>query len=112
MATADSLSALRQISTETCKKYGKSKGTQKAYGTQVRKGKVWLAESVARMKEGKESANGIDVGLWEMAFDQPPNKYSAKALELFLAKKCIWDGLSQNTADVIHAAFADYWDNM
>jgi len=41
------------------------------------------------------------VGLWENAFDRPPNKYSATALELFLTKRCFKDHLSQSTGELI-----------
>jgi hypothetical protein len=62
MATASSLSALKQISTETRKQYGKAGHTQKAYASYVQKGKAWLTGSIAEWRvreEEKELANGI-----------------------------------------------------
>jgi hypothetical protein len=116
MATAGSLSALKEISAQNRRQYGKSERTQKSYMTYVQKGKAWLTENTERLrkglKDGEDSVDGVNVSLWESAFDYPPNKYSASALELFLTKRCFEDNLGQSTAELIQAAFADYWDNM
>ena len=114
MVPFGSLSALKQISAETREKYGKAERTRKSYSSYVQKGRAWLNESVAehRREEKRGISDGIDTDTWEKAFDCPPNKYSAQALELFLTKKCLQEGLSRSTGDVIQAAFADYWDNM
>ena len=108
-----SLSALKDISAANRTQYGKSQRTQKAYTYQVEKGRAFLAESTKQRREGLVEANdGIDTDLWERAFDNPPNGYSAQALELFLGKRCFEEGCGQSTGEAIHAAFAHYWDNM
>jgi hypothetical protein len=77
--------------------------------TYVQKGKAWLTENTERLrkglKDGEDSVDGVNVSLWESAFDYPPNKYSASALELFLTKRCFEDNLGQSTAELIQAAF-------
>ena len=113
--TITSLSALQQISTETCREYGKSKRTRESYAYYVKKGKEFLAESVAERREMKVdvSDDGIDTDIWAKAFDEHPNRYSAHALVLFLSKKCFGDDpCGVSTGQAIHAAFADFWDNM
>lgn len=116
MAAAESLSALRQISAQNRREYGKAQRTQKSYTAYVQKGKAWLAGTVNKLRErvekGEHMPDGTDVDLWASAFDPTPNKYSAHALELFLTKRCFDDKLGQSTGELIHAAFADYWDNM
>jgi hypothetical protein len=54
----------------------------------------------------------IDIDMMEKAFDNPPNKYSVMMLELYLVQKCLTEKKGKSTADGIHGAFADYWDNM
>ena len=62
--------------------------------------------------EGIMCSLGIPTDELEKAFDRPPNRYSAMALEMFLVQKCFTDGLGPSTADGIHGAFAAYWDTM
>ena len=109
-----SLSALQQISTNTCQEYEKAKRTQEAYSYYVKMGKAFLAVSVAEQQEQKVdvSHDGIATDLWAKAFDMPPNRYSAHALVLFLSKKCFDEEKGISTGQAIHTAFADYWDNM
>lgn len=112
-AQTASLSVLKHISATACKEYGKAESTRKAYAHYVQKGKAFLAESVAeQLWDADGGVDGIELELWKKAFDGPPNRNSAHALELFLAKKCLHEGCSQSTAEVIQAAFADFWDNM
>ena len=115
MASLGSLSSLKQLSAESRKQYGKAERTQKSYASYIQRGKAWLVESAAERRAREEEqgvTDDIDMEAWEKAFDYPPNKYSALALELFLTKRCLQEGLSRSTAEVIQAAFADYWDNM
>jgi len=66
----------------------------------------------AVVKERKENGEeiicslGIPTDELEKAFDRPPNRYSAMALEMFLVQKCFTDGLGYSTAVGIHGAFA------
>ena len=108
-AQTATLSALQDISATACKEYGKAERTRKSYAYYVEKGKAFLAECMAEQLPW-DADGGIE--LWKEAFNGPPNKHSARALELFLAKKCLHEGCSRSTAEGIQAAFADFWDSM
>ena len=83
-----------------------------AYDGYITKGKEFLALTVKARHKSQEK-DEIDTNLLEKAFEKPPNGLSAKALELFLVHKCLGsDACGPSTAERIHAAFCDYWDNM
>ncbi|KAJ7926602.1 hypothetical protein B0H13DRAFT_2229378 [Mycena leptocephala] len=84
--------------------FSKGRRTKAAYTGYLNRGRDILADIV------KEQ--GIDTGLLEKAFEGPPNKHSAMALELYLTQKCVVEGRGKSTAEGIHGAFADYWDNL
>jgi hypothetical protein len=98
--------------------YGNAEKTTKAYAGYFVRGSEFLAEIVGerRKKEAEDAEwvcpQGIATDLLEKAFDNPPNKYSAVALELFITQKCIVENLGKSTAQGIHGAFAKHWDNM
>jgi hypothetical protein len=99
-------------------KYTNAERTRNAYDGYLARGRVILADIVSeRRKKVSEDPKwvcpqGIDTSLLEKAFDKPPNKYSAVALELYLTQKCIVEGLGKSTAEGIHSAFSKYWDTM
>jgi hypothetical protein len=108
---------LKQASAKNRQDYCKSSRTRKAYAGHISRGKAFLAELVAERqrekKAGVASANDeIDTDVLAKAFNNPPNAHSVDALELFLSQKCFKEGCSHSTAEAIHAAFADHWDNM
>src|SRR5277367_319699 len=114
-SATSSLKTLQKLRTEKVKEFSTVKNTDNAYHGHVARGLQFLKEVV---KERQENGEGIVCGLGiltaelEKAFDNPPNKYSAVALEMFLVQKCFTDGLGSSTADGIHGAFAAYWDTM
>ncbi|KAF8333359.1 hypothetical protein F5887DRAFT_893721 [Amanita rubescens] len=110
-----SLTELQELNQQSRKTYGKAARTVAAYDSYITKGKEFLALTVKARREKGESQekDEIDTNLLEKAFEKPPNGLSATALELFLVHKCLGlDGCGPSTAERIHAAFCDYWDNM
>ncbi|KAJ7920082.1 hypothetical protein B0H13DRAFT_1867987 [Mycena leptocephala] len=98
--------------------FSKGRRTKAAYTGYLNRGRDILVHIVKerRLKEkttrGWKCPEGIDTGLLEKAFEGPPNKHSAMALELYLTQKCVVEGRGKSTAEGIHGAFADYWDNL
>jgi hypothetical protein len=116
---AASLSELKELSEKSLQEYGKSERTRTAYATYVARGKEFLDYIVGQRREaqakGGKQPDDIDTNLLAKAFDKPPNgpnQLSAKALEFFLVEKCFQQNCGRSTAERIHAAFCDYWDNM
>ena len=110
-----SLAALQELNQQSRQAYGKATRTIEAYASYIAKGKEFLALTVkARREKGKAiEKDGIDTNLLAKAFERPPNKLSATAFELFLVHKCLGSQeCGPSTAEGIHAAFCDYWDNM
>ena len=111
---AASLATLQKVRTAHVDAYTKVKNTENGYRGYIRRGKAFLtAQIVERKLHGEEiCSQGIPTLELAKAFDNPPNQYSAKALELFIVQKCFADGLGKSTAEGIHGAFARYWDAM
>ncbi|TFK49186.1 hypothetical protein OE88DRAFT_1810043 [Heliocybe sulcata] len=104
--------------------------TTAAYDGHIRRGKAFLedlvrtrrAEQTMQMPNPdelleKEAANDageevIDIDILAQAFEKPPNRYSALALEMFLSEKCINQSLGESTAEGIFAAFKKMWELM
>lgn len=103
----DTLQAVRDAS---LLEFGKSKNTNKAYAGHIARGKKFLANVVAERKaKGIEVCDkGIPTTELAKAFDKPPNRYSAVALEFFLVQKVFTEELSRSYAEGIQGAFADY----
>ena len=115
VSTGLSVMALKAATAKNWQEYCKSSPTHGAYEGQVKRGKEFLAKCVAEQrKKGSDAdlADGINTDLLKKAFDNPPNIHSVDALEMFLSQRCFTDGCTYSTAKSIHAAFADYWDNM
>ena len=113
-ATAN-LETLKKTKESGLTEFGHAKRTTSAYTRYIDRGKEFLAEIVAQRRESGEGGickQGIDTDVLARAFETPPNKHSAAALELFLVQKCFTENLGKSTAQGIHAAFTDYWDNM
>jgi hypothetical protein len=104
---------MRQLGAASREKFGKAKCTREQYQRYVEHGKDFLAACVQQRRELCETAkDGVDDELLAKAFDKPPNKMSAEALELFLVHKCLREECGSSTSVSIHSAFAWYWDNM
>jgi len=113
--TTSSLQTLQKTRTTCRNKFGWSKSTKSNYAGYIKQGKKFLADIIAERRANGEGAvckEGINTDLLEKAFENPPNKYSAMALELFLVQKCFTENWGKSTGDGIHGAFADYWDHM
>jgi hypothetical protein len=112
LATLPTLPSLKEMQDACLVEYGTSKNTKKAYKGHLSRGKKFLEEMVGQKKASREDGNLINADQLAKAFDNPPNEYSAMALELFLTHKCFNEGLSVSTGQGIHGAFAKYWDEM
>ncbi|EDR06462.1 uncharacterized protein LACBIDRAFT_328853 [Laccaria bicolor S238N-H82] len=108
------LDTLQAVCDASLLEFGKSKNTNKAYAGHIAQGKKFLANVVAeRDTKGIEVCDkGIPTTELAKAFDKPPNRYSAVALEFFLVQKVFTKELSRSYAEGIQGAFADYWDKM
>jgi hypothetical protein len=75
-----------------------------------------VAERWANVNTTDDNSNALDddinVNLLEKAFDNPLNKCSMMALELYLVQKCLTEDRGKSTAAAIQGRFTDYWDNM
>ena len=113
VAPATSLKKLSEVRNASLKQFGKSEKTIQAYAGHLNRGMKWLKELVAgAWEDGIVMYEGFHVDELETAFGKPPNKASAKALELFLTEKCHDKKRSKSTGEGIHGAFARYWDTM
>jgi hypothetical protein len=113
---AAGVAALKRMAAENKERYGRSQRTRENYARYLSQGKEFLEHTVSDRREpepGSEAPDdGIDTDLLAKAFDDPPNIHSVDALELFLADKCFHQGCGKSVADVVQAAFADYWSRM
>ena len=113
----DNLNSLQGIRESEVSKYNNVKNTDSAYNGQRARGRGFLKNLIAKRKEDEinngPNDDGICTSILEKAFDDDaPNKYSALALEMFLVQKCFNEGCGEGTANSIHGAFAELWDNM
>ncbi|KAJ7097829.1 hypothetical protein B0H15DRAFT_773173 [Mycena belliarum] len=113
-----SVHTLKQKKTALQDEFSNSGKTKVAYKGYLDRGRAILADVVTdkRQKEKEDAScpelEGIDTKILAEAFDGPPNKHSAYALELYLTQKCVVEGYGKSTAEGIHGAFAKYWDGM
>ena len=109
----------------TKKSFMLSENTRSTYDGHVKRGKNFLkrlvAERQASVSDGKESGDfqpledsgdPVDEALLEVAFDNPPNRHTPFALELFISEKCIQRGHSKQLCEQIYSAFKHYWKMM
>lgn len=112
-AVLGSLKELGSTRTAVVQQYHKAPKTLKAYNGHIKRGRAFLMEVVKQKMNGERDLElGINIEELEHAFDKPPNRLSAKALELFLVQKCIVEKCSASYAEGIKAAFLDYWRRM
>jgi len=105
---------LQNVRDASLLQYGKSKNTNKAYASHIARGKKFLENIISKRRaKGIEVCDkGIPTNELAKAFDNPPNHYSAVALEFFLIQKVFTEELSKSYVEGIHGAFANYWDKM
>lgn len=85
-----SIEDMKKLGATNREEFGLAKCTREQYARYLRQGKEFLAACVKRRRETKAAAkDGINDELLSQAFDKPPNKYSADALEWFLIQKCL-----------------------
>lgn len=108
------LETLREIQESNVQKYNKVKNTDSAYTGYLKRAREFLNAQVEdRVKRGVTLCEaGIVTADLAKAFDMPPNKYSAMAIEMYMSHKCFEEGRGKRTAEGIHAAFCRYWDEM
>jgi hypothetical protein len=110
------LPQLQTVRDQSKKQHHRAKNTTDAYRRYKKNGDDFLRTLVANMRSGTtdDKAIGEDISIddFAVAFKNPPNRYSAQALEAFLVQKCIVEGLGVATKDGIHAAFKRFWDDM
>lgn len=117
MPTSD-IQQLQAVRSAQITKYNDVKNTVSSYKGQIARGKAFLTELVEKRRgdvkgnDGCKDLDGISTDELEVAFDNPPNKLSAFALEMFLVQKCFNENRKKSTAESIHGAFAKYWDTM
>ncbi|KAF9064776.1 hypothetical protein BDP27DRAFT_1425442 [Rhodocollybia butyracea] len=111
-----SIDELNQAGAQTREDHGQAGKTKKNYNGYLERGDKILAGIIQARKaaetEGKVFSDGIVSSELAEAFDNPPNKWSSKALELILIQKCIHEGCGKSTMDGMHAAYAKRWDEM
>lgn len=110
-----SLDKLEEIRSTAFKVHGGSKKTAVNYASYLRRGHAFLAQMVKEKHQNSGhmlQEQELDLDELAKAFDNPPNRYSAVALEKFLVEKCLHENLGKSTWDGIHAAFKRLWDNM
>lgn len=108
------IQSLRAVQEAEVKKYTTVKNTAVAYRGHLAQGKKFLSEIVSKRQKNGETvcSEGIPTDELAKAFDKPPNRWSAVALELFLVEKCFLEKRKSSTADGIQGAFAAMWDTM
>ena len=86
----------------------------KAYAGHIFQGRKILGDIIAeRELKGIDICDkGIPTNELAKAFNKPPNRYSAVALEFFLIQKVYMEELLKSYVEGIQGAFADYWDKM
>ncbi|RDB24502.1 hypothetical protein Hypma_008295 [Hypsizygus marmoreus] len=92
-----------------------SRNVQVAFQRHFNDAGSYLAALVDRRRDngdGGVGADGVDTDLLEKAFDFPPNKYSALALESYLIHMCFEKNRGISTAEAIVSTFTHYWFHM
>ena len=108
-----SVDEMRHLSAVNREKFGKSTKTLEQYRRYIKSGREFLAVCVQqRQADHAEAKDDIDDELLLTAFDNPPNRHSAEALELFMVQKCLREACGGSTSVSIQAAFAWHWNNM
>lgn len=119
------LSTIRDLQDQEKSTHGKALNTSKKYAVYVKRGREWLEEHFDACDPGEDplTTHADEIGTppdGDSPYDDPefrntfetiPNKYSDKALALFISYRCFQDGLGLSTADGAHAAFKHLWKN-
>ncbi|KAF8428474.1 hypothetical protein L210DRAFT_988369 [Boletus edulis BED1] len=121
-----SLKVIEQLKEAGKETHLKAANTKRCYAGHVKCGHEWLTEffngttppeDLPWLPPGPEQALVSQDGLdpyadpaFARAFDSTPNKYSDKALSLYLTYKGFHQDLRRNTVEGVRVAFKDVWD--
>ena len=117
------LAEVNSIKARSKQEHGRAANTMKKYGENVRRARAWLCEylqpagGVDSLREGISDDVGVatpDDSIYEdpefgNALDDIPNKYSDKALALYLSYKIFHQNRGQQTCDGAYSAFKHLW---
>lgn len=115
VSPSKTVKALKSVRKAEVGRFTTVKNTDSSYQGHVSCGKAFLHDLIMRHCEnskGEVCSEGIWTDELERAFENPPNRHSALALELFLVQKCFTEGHTVSTADGIYGGFAALWDKM
>ena len=88
-SATSSLKTLQKVRNQKVNEFSTVKNTDNAYNGHVARGVAFLKEVVKDRQdngEGMMCSLGIPTDELEKAFDRPPTRYSAMALEIFLVQ--------------------------
>ena len=119
-----SLKVIEQLKEAGKETHLKATNTKKCYVGHVKRGHEWLSEFFNGMAPpmdlpwlcpeqalvGQDGPDPYADPAFARAFNSVPNKFSDKALSLFLTYKGFHQDLRRNTVEGIRAAFKDIWD--
>lgn len=89
-----------------------SEKTKKAYAGHVQQGRKWLQSIVSGGNDDSESSlEDFKDPEFKDVFEDIPNRFSAKALSLYVSLKGFGEEWSRSTVEGVHAAFKKLWDN-
>ncbi|KAF9533156.1 hypothetical protein CPB83DRAFT_880296 [Crepidotus variabilis] len=107
-----SLDDLMTLQLDSLEKYGQPKRTRDEYVRYRKRSREFLKEYVQKRQDEKPAQrDGINNDKLAKAFDKIPNRYSAYACAMFITQKCINEENGISTAQGIHGAWCDEWDN-
>lgn len=113
-ASNTTLQTIRSLQTQGKEDHGKAAATSKKYNEYTQRGRIWLKDhsrSVPLAEEDSEEESIYDDPEFRNAFNDKPNKYSDKALALYISFKIFHENLGQGTCDGIYSAFKLLWRN-
>ncbi|KAG6908155.1 hypothetical protein DXG01_005916 [Tephrocybe rancida] len=106
-----SVANLEAARTAVRDEFARPDNTRNKYNNYIKRGKEFL-QNLAQQRREDAVEDDLNTDVLALAFDEPPNKHSAVAVEYFLSQECCEDGKGKDTAAGIQGAFCDYWDNM
>ncbi|KAF8067516.1 hypothetical protein FPV67DRAFT_1416491, partial [Lyophyllum atratum] len=119
------IQSLEEANASARAEYSRPKNTGDTYDGHVGRGVKFLKNLVLEMRQLRQNQAEtesiptidktdptIDLDALEKAFDNPPNKYSVKALKWFLWEKCYRWLRGDSTGGGIAAAFVKFWIDM
>lgn len=126
---------LEAIGQEAANTHFRATNTSKAYQGHIKRAKAFTLKQINEEQQEITEKKGSELWLdddddsgeakfyevssdeWnfdklKVAWENPPNKYSSRALKMFLIYKCVVQGFGYGTAEQIRSAGIAHWDNM